>query len=613
MVDSTLRSSRPKICSLARFDLSADASASVTARSLPTLSLPGNPSVPHHTPLIATVAAAFVLALAFGFLAARLRIPPLVGYLLAGIALGPFTPGVVADADLSAQLADVGVILLMFGVGLHFSFGDLFKMRRVALPGALVQMAIATALGAALAMFWGWAVGAAVVFGLALSVASTVVLLQALEGRNALSSPEGHIAMGWLIVEDLAMVIVLVIVPIFATQGAQDASIASLAAALAIVLGKIVIFGVVALYVGTRFVPWLLLRVTRTGSRELFTLAVLAIALGIAYGSAVAFDVSFALGAFFAGVVLSESALSKRAAADSLPLKDAFAVLFFVSVGMLFDPSMLIRTPLEVLAVVAVILFGKALVAYAIVRAFRFPPRTALTVSASLAQIGEFSFILASLGSSLGLLPTQGRDLILASAILSIALNPLLFGLIRPLTQWLDPRPEPGRATSLRTEPAAQAKVIPAGHTIIVGFGRVGGVIGSVLAKAGLSFTVIEHDLHVCEALRARSVRVVHGDALNGGILEFAGIAGARLLILAIPDTLQAQEILEAARRINPGIVTTVRTHSESEVTRLQDAGASLAVLGESELALTMANYALACYGMPQDARGGPATLASKA
>jgi K+:H+ antiporter len=559
--------------------------------------------LPPHAPLIATVAAAFVLALAFGFLAARLRMPPLVGYLVAGIALGPFTPGLAADADLAAQLADVGVILLMFGVGLHFSFGDLFKMRYVALPGALVQMAVATALGAALAMLWGWGVGAAVVFGLALSVVSTVVLLQALERRNGLSSPEGHIAMGWLIVEDLAMVIVLVIVPIFATHGTQETSVASLAAALAIVLGKIVIFGIVALYVGTLFVPWLLLRVTRTGSRELFTLAVLAIALGIAYGSAEAFDVSFALGAFFAGVVLSESALSKRAAADSLPLKDAFAVLFFVSVGMLFDPSMLIRTPLEVLAVVAVILFGKALVAYAIVRAFRFPPHTALTVSASLAQIGEFSFILASLGSSLGLLPTQGRDLILASAILSIALNPLLFALIRPLAQWLDPLAETGDEKSVVTEPAAEAQRIPGGHTVLVGFGRVGSVVGSVLEKAGLSFTVIENDLHVCEALRVRNVAVVHGDALNGGILESAGIAGARLLILAIPDTLQAQEILEAARRINPGIVTVVRTHSESEVTRLQHAGVNLAVLGESELALTIANYALACYGMPQNAR----------
>jgi CPA2 family monovalent cation:H+ antiporter-2 len=544
-----------------------------------------------------------VLALAFGYLAARLRVPPLVGYLLAGIALGPFTPGLVADTNLAAQLADVGVILLMFGVGLHFSFADLFKMRHVALPGALVQMALATALGASLAMYWGWGVGAAVIFGLALSVASTVVLLQALEGRDALASPEGHIAMGWLIVEDLAMVIVLVIVPIFAARGPQGASFASLAATLALVIGKILIFGVVALYTGTRFVPWLLLKVTRTGSRELFTLAVLAIALGIAYGSAEAFDVSFALGAFFAGVVLSESALSKRAAADSLPLKDAFAVLFFVSVGMLFDPSMLIRTPLELFAVVAVIIFGKAIVAYALVRAFRFPAATALTVSASLAQIGEFSFILAGLGAALGLLPTQGRDLILASAILSIALNPLLFLLIRPLAQWLDPLSVVQAEKSVDTEPADETQRIPGGHTIIVGFGRVGSVVGSVLESAGLPFTVVENDLHACEALRARNIPAVHGDGLNGEVLASAGIAGAHLLVLAIPDAFQAQGILDVARRIKPGIVSIVRTHSESEVMRLQRAGASLTVLGETELALTMANFAVACYGMPQNAR----------
>jgi CPA2 family monovalent cation:H+ antiporter-2 len=559
--------------------------------------------LPHHTPLIATVAAAFVLALAFGFVAARLRVPPLVGYLLAGIALGPFTPGLVADAALAAQLADVGVILLMFGVGLHFSFGDLYKMRRVALPGALVQMAVATTLGTLLAMVWGWGVGAAIVFGLALSVASTVVLLQALEGRNALSSPEGHIAMGWLIVEDLAMVIVLVIVPIFASRASPQPSPASLATALAIVLGKIAIFGLVALYVGTRFVPWLLMRVARTGSRELFTLAVLAIAIGIAYGSAEAFNVSFSLGAFFAGVVLSESALSKRAAADSLPLKDAFAVLFFVSVGMLFDPSMLIRTPFEVLAVVAVILFGKAIVAYAIVRTFRFPPRTALTVSASLAQIGEFSFILASVGSSLGLLPTQGRDLILASAILSIGLNPLLFALIRPMAQWLESRTASADAEGLETARAVGTEKGPDGHTVIVGFGRVGSVVGSVLESAGLPFTVIENDLHVCEALRARNVLAVQGNALNNGVLESAGIADACLLILAIPDAFQAQRILQAARSINPDIVSIVRTHSESEVTQLRHAGATVAVLGERELALTMASRALEHYGRPPGTR----------
>jgi monovalent cation:H+ antiporter-2, CPA2 family len=556
----------------------------------------------HHTPLIATIAAAFVLALAFGFVAARLRAPPLVGYLLAGIALGPFTPGLVADANLAAQLADVGVILLMFGVGLHFSPADLLKMRRVALPGAIAQMAIATGIGAGLAIAWGWTPAAAVVFGLALSVASTVVLLQALERRNVLDSPEGHIAMGWLIVEDLVMVLVLVMLPVIATGGAADISARTLAVAVALVLGKIVIFGALALYAGTRVVPWLLMQVTRTGSRELFTLAVLAIALGIAYGSAAAFGVSFALGAFFAGVVLSESELSKRAAADSLPLKDAFAVLFFVSVGMLFDPSMLLRTPLQLLAVVAVILIGKALVAYAIMRAFDFRPQTALTVSASLAQIGEFSFILASLGTSLGVLPTEGRDLILASAILSIALNPVAFACVRPLSRWLERRP----SHPSRTAEDASAALVPDApresprdHAIIVGYGRVGSVIGSILGGAGIPFTVVESEARLIEALHARNVAALRGDAMAEGVLEAAGLRDARLLVLAIPDGFQARRVLEIARRLNPHIRTAVRTHSEAELRELQDAGVGLVVLGERELAFAMADYALACFGLP--------------
>ena len=384
------------------------------------------------TTLIATIAAAFVLALAFGFVAVRIRIPPLVGYLIAGIALGPFTPGIIADANFAAQLAEIGVILLMFGVGLHFSFKDLFETRHVALPGALAQMAAATAIGAGLAMLWGWSVGAGIVFGLSLSVASSVVLLRALEQRMSLDSPEGHIAMGWLIVEDVAMVLAVVLLPVLA-QPEDAAGGDNVATAIAVVLAKIAVFVALALVVGTRVVPWLLMRVTATGSRELFTLAVLAIALGIAYGSAVLFDVSLALGAFFAGVVLGESDLSQRAAADSLPLKDAFAVLFFVSVGMLFDPSILLRDPLAVLAVLGIILLGKTLVAFAIVRAFGYPVSTALTVSASLAQIGEFSFILGGLGAALGILPPAGRDLILAGAILSIALNPLAFAAIPPI------------------------------------------------------------------------------------------------------------------------------------------------------------------------------------
>jgi CPA2 family monovalent cation:H+ antiporter-2 len=381
--------------------------------------------------LLATIAAAFVLSLAFGFVAVKARIPPLVGYLLAGIALGPFTPGLVADASFAAQLAEIGVILLMFAIGLHFSFDDLFKTRHIALPGALAQIAVATAIGTGLATMWGWSLSAGILFGLSLSVASSVVLLRALEQRKALGSPEGQIAMGWLIVEDMAMVLVVVILPVLAEPGG------GIAVAIAILLVKIAVFVALALAVGTRIVPWLLSHVSRTGSRELFTLAVLAIALGIAYGSAELFEVSLALGAFFAGVVLSESELSQRAAADSLPLKDAFAVLFFVSVGMLFDPSVLLRDPLAIAAVLLVILIGKSVAAFAIVRAFGYSTTTALTISASLAQIGEFSFILASLGVALGILPAEGRDLVLAGAILSIALNPLAFLAISGLSNWL--------------------------------------------------------------------------------------------------------------------------------------------------------------------------------
>ena len=556
--------------------------------------------MPHDTTLIATLAAAFVLALAFGFVAIRLRVPPLVGYLIAGIALGPFTPGIVADPNIAAQLAEIGVILLMFGVGLHFSFRDLAEMRRVALPGAVAQIVTATAMGAGLAMHWGWSLGAGLVFGLALSVASTVVLLRALEQRNALDSPEGHIAMGWLIIEDLVMVLVLVILPVLAEpRGGAEAG-RDLVMPVAVVLGKVALFVALAALVGTRVVPWLLMQVTRTGSRELFTLAVLAGALGIAYGSAALFDVSLALGAFFAGVVLSESDLSQRAAADSLPLKDAFAVLFFVSVGMLFAPSILLREPLELLGVVLIILLGKSLVAFGIVRAFGYPAKTALTVSASLAQIGEFSFILAGLGAALGVLPAEGRDLILASAILSIALNPLAFAGIEPIAAWLERR---GRTRGFAAASSAPLTASDPSHgaerdhVVVVGYGRVGGTIGPILEQARIPFVVIERDRRLVDGLRARGIRVLCADATADGMLEAAGIRRARVLVIATPDGFQARRVLELARALNSRIEIAVRTHSESELAYLQRAGVGFAVLGERELALAMAQYTLGRFG----------------
>jgi len=404
--------------------------------------------VPHETSLLSTIVMGLVAAALGGFLARRVRLPPIVGYLVAGIAIGPFAPGDVADSALAGQLAEIGVILLMFGVGLHFSFQDLLAVRRIALPGALGQIVVATMIGVGLAHLWEWGLAAGIVFGLALSCASTVVLLRALENHNALDTVNGHIAVGWLVVEDLVMVLALVLLPTFAAApgagsgGGLAARLAdgNVALMLALTLAKLAIFLILVVVVGTRAVPWLLERVAHAGSRELFTLTVLALALGIAYGSAELFGVSFALGAFLAGVVLSESDFSHQAAADSLPLKDAFAVLFFVSVGMLFDPSILVREPLRVLIVVAVIVLGKSLVAFAIVIVSGYPARTALTVSAGLAQIGEFSFILSGLGLALGLLPPGGGDLILAGALLSIAANPVVFLTVEPLAAWLQQR-----------------------------------------------------------------------------------------------------------------------------------------------------------------------------
>ncbi|CAO3374499.1 cation:proton antiporter domain-containing protein [Azospirillum argentinense] len=405
----------------------------------------------HDVPLISMIAIAFGLAFIFGYLADRIRLPPLVGYLLAGVIIGPFTPGFVADGALAAQLAEIGVILLMFGVGLHFSPSDLLAVRKIAVPGAVGQIGLATALGVGLAWLWGWSLGAGLVLGLSLSVASTVVLLKALEERDMLNTAEGRVAVGWLIVEDLAMVLALVLLPALAEVLGGHAPGAAGGAAgghgggsdgpiwltLALTLGKVAAFSVLAIVLGPRVVPVILTNVARTGSRELFTLSVLAIALGVAYGSAVLFGVSFALGAFFAGVVLNESRFSHKAATDSMPLQDAFAVLFFVSVGMLFDPSILLRDPLAVIAVVALIVVGKSLIAFGIVILLRFPVGMGLAVSASLAQIGEFSFILVGLGLSLGLLPEEGRDLVLAGALLSITLNPAVFAAVAALRKHL--------------------------------------------------------------------------------------------------------------------------------------------------------------------------------
>ncbi len=565
----------------------------------------------HDISLIATISMGLVLAFIGGLIAQKVSLPPLVGYLLAGVALGPYTPGFVGDAHIAGQLAEIGVMLLMFGVGLHFSINDLLDVKGIALPGAIVQIAVATGAGLGLALLWGWSVGAGLVFGLALSVASTVVLLRALEQRNALDSLNGQIAVGWLIVEDLAMVLALVLLPALAgalggegeARGvASQLSGGSVAVTLLLTLGKVAIFTALVFVVGTRAVPWVLQLVARTGSRELFTLAVLAIALGIAYGSAELFGVSFALGAFFAGVVLSESDFSHKAAADSLPLQDAFAVLFFVSVGMLFDPSILVREPLAVLATVFLIVFGKSLAAFAIVLARGYPIVTALTVSASLAQIGEFSFILAALGVSLGLLPPEGRDLILAGAILSITLNPLVFAGIDPAANWIKARPKLlswlERPTGFETLPERDKGSSLKDHAIIVGYGRVGSDIVDVLKEQGLAFVVIDQDRRRVEDLRKRGISAVYGDATAPGVLEAAGVASARLLILALPPSYQKRQILTLARDLNPGIDTAVRTHRASELAYLKTQGIGFAIMGTREVSLGMLGYTLTSLGL---------------
>jgi monovalent cation:H+ antiporter-2, CPA2 family len=570
--------------------------------------------MPHETTLLLTIVLGLGLAACGGFLAKRLRLPPIVGYLLAGVAIGPFTPGIVADTALAGQLAEIGVILLMFGVGLHFSIRDLLAVRRIALPGALGQIAVATAIGAVLAHLWGWSFAAGIVFGLALSCASTVVLLRALEERNALDTVNGHIAIGWLVVEDLVMVLALVLLPAFATSpvmGAGDGSLAARLAGgnmvlmLAFTLAKLAVYLILVVVVGTRAVPWLLARVARAGSRELFTLTVLALALGIAYGSAELFGVSFALGAFLAGVVLSESDFSHQAAADSLPLKDAFAVLFFVSVGMLFDPSILVREPFHVLAVVAVIVFGKSLAAFAIVMASGYPARTALTVSAGLAQIGEFSFILSGLGLALGILPPAGGDLILAGALLSIAVNPLLFVAIEPLSAWLQQRTgiaAPfGRAGGRLAVLGLDDDSAPQDHAIIVGYGRVGGVIGEALKAEGLPLVVIEENRRRVEDLRKRGFAAVYGDATAAGVLEAAGIGRARLLVVAAPRGFLTQRIIERARLCNPGIRIAIRTHSADELAHFERNGVDVAIMGETELAFGLLDYALRSLGLTSD------------
>jgi CPA2 family monovalent cation:H+ antiporter-2 len=554
--------------------------------------------MPHHAPLISMIVIGLVLAFAFGALAHRLRISPLVGYLLAGVLVGPFTPGYVADQALANQLAEIGIILLMFGVGLHFSLKDLLSVKAIAIPGAAVQIGSATLLGMGLAWWLGWSLGAGIVFGLALSVASTVVLLRALQERRLVETERGHIAVGWLIVEDLAMVLTLVLLPAFANaMSGASADLTGIVLSLALTLGKVMAFAAIMLIVGRRFIPWLLHYVALTGSRELFRLAVLAIALGTAFGAAELFGVSFALGAFFAGMVLSESELSHSAASETLPLRDAFAVLFFVSVGMLFDPMIVIRDFGPVLATFLIIVIGKSLAAYAIVRLFRHPQATALTIAASLAQIGEFSFILAGLGVQLQLLPDLGHDLVLAGAILSILVNPFLF---TALDRWFARRESgtAGRADAERNAAAEQEAarreqdplpaVSLADHVVLVGHGRVGKFISRKLVASRTPFLVIDTEKNQVADLQREGLPVVLGNAADPEVAAAANIRAARCLLVAIPDAFESGQIVEQARGINPDLPIIVRAHSGAQEEHVVKHGATRVVMGEQEIARAM-------------------------
>jgi CPA2 family monovalent cation:H+ antiporter-2 len=553
----------------------------------------------HNVSLITTIAASFGLALVFGFLAQLIKLPPLVGYLIAGVLLGPSTPGFVADQQLASQLSEIGVMLLMFGVGLHFSVDDLLAVKRIAIPGAVTQMALATALGFSLAWQWGWSLGAGLIFGLSLSCASTVVLLKALEARRALETMNGRIAVGWLVVEDLATVLVLVLLtPLAGVLGGTE--VAGGSKPLWMVLGQTLLlvsaFIALMMIVGRRLLPWLLWRVAKTGSRELFILAVVASAIGIAYGAAQLFTVSFALGAFFAGSVMRESEFSHRAAQESLPLRDAFSVLFFVSVGMLFDPMIVIEQPLHTLAVVGIIVLGKSLAAAALVLALRYPLHTALTVAASLAQIGEFSFILAGLGLSLELLPKEGMSLVLAGALISIALNPLLFAAIDPLRDWMLDHSALARRLERREQPFAE---LPAdadekhlqGQVVLVGFGRVGRRISGALSASGIPHVIAEQNRELVQRIRKSGGAAVAGNAANPVVLIQAHIAKAVMLIIATPDTIHVRQMADNARKLNPDIEIILRTHSEDESQLLRNEGIGTVFFAEEELANGMVRH----------------------
>ncbi len=563
--------------------------------------------MPHDVTLIATLAGGFGLALIFGLAVSYLKMPPLLGYLIAGVVIGPATPGFVADIGLSTQLAEIGVMLLMFGVGLHFSIDDLLSVKKIAVPGALFQMVVATALGFMVAHYWGWSTIGSIIFGLSLSVASTVVLLRALEAKGLLETANGQIAVGWLVVEDLVMVLALVLVPVMASiygtdgQSNQPSSTSDLLSLIGVTLAKVTAFVALMLVVGKRVLPKMLWIVAKSGSRELFTLAVIATAIGIAFFAAELFDVSFALGAFFAGMMLGESQLSKRAADESLPLRDAFAVLFFVSVGMLFNPEILWQEPLKLLIVIAIIMIGKTVAAILLVLIFKYPLGTALTVGVSLAQIGEFSFILAGMGLAMNLIPNEAYSLILAGAILSIAFNSFLFNGVEPALVWARKRSHLARKLDERLDPLS---LLPTSvnqsllhkQVVIVGFGRVGKLVHDKLRQQNIPCVIAEKDRGLVEDLRKQNTPAVSGDAADPFVLIQAHIARAAVLVIATKDSIDVSKMVETARTLNPDITIFIRARDQEEVELYQKEGWGKSFTPEDELASRLANEVIAKY-----------------
>ena len=558
-------------------------------------------AVPHDLPLVSTVAMGMGLAFVLGLIATKLRIPPIVGYLLAGVFIGPYTPGFEADVHLAEQLAEIGIVLLMFGVGLHFSLKDLMEVRKIALPGAVVQIGAAMGMGVGLAYFWGWPLASGLMFGLALSVASTVVLLRSLEEHNLTQTNDGRIAIGWLIVEDLVMVLALVLIPALAiksgaaVEGTEELAKAPLWEILGIAIGKVALFVAVMLVVGKRFLPWLLTVVAHTRSRELFTLAVFGMALGVAFAASKLFGVSFALGAFFAGMMIRESDLNHEVADRALPFQDAFAVLFFVSVGMLFDPSILWENPIGVALVCGIIIIGKSVAALIIVLMFGYPLKTGLLVSAGLAQIGEFSFILVTLGMTYNLLPEEGRNLILAGAMISIAVNPLTFYGSRALFGFVGRKPKLSRMFNIRDNDLAHLRPderhVLRDLVVLVGYGRVGKHISENIQKAHIDLVVVDQNRERVEALREHDFHAIAGDASYPDVLKEAAIDKARALVIAVPDPFEARRILETARELKPEIKILVRAHNDEELSYFMEQQVDLALTGPREIARHMVEY----------------------